>query len=291
VSTLTKVFVVLLVVLSLLLAAGVVTFVHTADATKTAHDTTVADLNNARADNARLSSQVNTMQTTFTVALSEKDSTIAGLRNELGGLQQQVAQRDGQIAELTANLGLATAAQTTANDALKAMQAAYTERSKVYDDLRTNFDKQQKQLVDANIHIDDQANVIDVTRRQNKFYGEQVAQLQTDLSKASALLRQNGIAMGGPAGSALVNPEPNVPVNARVEETRTIGGVRYATINAGSADSIATKMQLKVVDPRSNQFLGYLVVDQVFPHQAMGRLEGPRVGEVQPQVTEVRSSL
>jgi hypothetical protein len=290
VSTLTKVFVVLLVVLSLVLAAGVVTFVNTQDFYKRSYDSTNAKLATADSEARRLGSEISVLRVQTSTALGEKDNMIASQRTEVANLQQQLAQRDGQIAELTANLGLATAAQTTANDALKAMQAAYTERSKVYDDLRGSFDKQQKQLVDSSIRVDDLTNVVDVTRRQNKYYGEQVAQLQTDLSKASALLRQNGLALGGSNGAA-VNPEPSVPVNARVEETRTIGGVRYATINAGSADSIAAKMQLKVVDPRNHQFLGYLVVDQVYPHQAMGRLEGPRVGEVQAQVTEVRSSL
>ncbi len=224
-------------------------------------------------------------------SLNQKDTVIQSLRDQIAAAQQQVAQRDGQIAELTANLGLATTAQTTANDALKAMQVAYAERSKQYDDLRGNSDKQQKQLVESSLRIDEQANTIDVTRQQNKFYGEQVAQLQQDLAKVNSILKQNGISASAQNASATLGGAPTVPVSAKVEETKMIGGVRYATINVGSADSIDRNMQLKVVDPRSHQFLGYIVIDTVYPHQAIGRLEGPRVNDIMPQVSEVRSQL
>lgn len=288
-STLTKVFLVLYVVLSLLLVAGVVTFVNTSSDTKASVDAAKKDLAAAKEDNTRLNTQLNSIQTQTTLALSQKDSVVTDLRNQLSGAQQQIAQRDAANAELTANLGLATTAQSTANDALKAMQAAYAERSKNYDDLRGAFDKQQRQLVDSGLHIDDLTNVVDVTRRQNKYFGEQVAQLQQDLGKANAVLKQNGLTMNTTDNSALAGPA--VPVNAKVEETQVIGGVHYATINAGSTDAIARNMRLSVVDPRSHQFLGYIVVDQVYPHQAIGRLEGPHVNDVQPQVAEVRSQL
>lgn len=288
-STLTKVFLVLYVVLSLLLVAGVVTFVNTSSDTKASVDAAKKDLAAAKEDNSRLSTQLNSIQTQTTLALSQKDSVITDLRNQISSAQQQIAQRDATNAELTANLGLATTAQSTANDALKAMQAAYAERSKNYDDLRAAFDKQQRQLVDSGLRIDDLTNVVDVTRRQNKYFGEQVAQLQQDLGKANAVLKQNGLTMNATDNSALAGPA--VPVNAKVEETQVIGGVHYATINAGSTDAIARNMKLSVVDPRSHQFLGYIVVDQVYPHQAIGRLEGPHVNDVQPQVAEVRSQL
>lgn len=288
-STLTKVFLVLYVVLSLLLVAGVVTFVNTSSATQQSIDSARKERDTLKEDNGRLGAQVASMQAQTTLALSQKDSVITDLRNQLNAAQQQIAQRDSANAELTANLGLATTAQSTANDALKAMQAAYAERSKNYDDLRAAFDKQQRQLVDSGLRIDDLTNVVDVTRRQNKYFGEQVAQLQQDLGKANAVLKQNGLTLNTTDNSALAGP--SVPVNAKVEETQVIGGVHYATINAGSTDAIARNMKLSVVDPRSHQFLGYIVVDQVYPHQAIGRLEGPHVNDVQPQVAEVRSQL
>jgi len=289
VSTLTKVFLVLYVVLSLLLVAGVVTFVNTSSSTQQAVESARKERDTLKEDNGRLGAQVASMQAQTTLALSQKDSVITDLRNQLNAAQQQIAQRDSANAELTANLGLATTAQSTANDALKAMQAAYAERSKNYDDLRAAFDKQQRQLVDSGLRIDDLTNVVDVTRRQNKYFGEQVAQLQQDLGKANAVLKQNGLTLNTTDNSALAGPA--VPVNAKVEETQVIGGVHYATINAGSTDAIARNMKLSVVDPRSHQFLGYIVVDQVYPHQAIGRLEGPHVNDVQPQVAEVRSQL
>jgi len=278
-------------VLSLLLVAGVVTYVNTNDFWKTAADKTSQDLRETKSDNARLNNQVASITTQTSSALEQKNTSIDSLRKDVAQLQQQIAQRDGQIAELTANLSLATSAQTTANDALKAMQAAYAERSKTYDDLRGNYDKQQKQLVETSLRIDELTNMVDVTRQQSKFYGEQVAQLQQDLAKANSILKQNGISANAQNASATIGGAPLVPVTAKVEETKMIGGVKYATINIGSADSIGRNMQLKVVDPRNHQFLGYIVIDTVYPHQAIGRLEGPRVNDVTAQVSEVRSQL
>src|SRR5690242_13861073 len=211
-------------VLSLLLVAGVVTYVNTNDFWKAAADSRSQELAATKSDNARLNNQVASITTQTASALDQKNGVIQSLRDQVAQIQQQIAQRDGQIAELTANLGMATTAQTTANDALKAMQAAYAERSKNYDDLRGNFDKQQKQLVESNLRIDELSNTVDVTRQQSKFYGEQVAQLQQDLAKANSILKQNGISANAQNASAMLGGAPLVPVSAKVEETKMIGG-------------------------------------------------------------------
>jgi hypothetical protein len=120
---------------------------------------------------------------------------------------------------------------------------------------------------------------------------EQIAQLQQDLSKASDVLRRYNLSAVSDASGA-INPDPGINITARVQKTRDIDGVRYATINVGSADSVAKNMQLNVVDPVRNVWLGYIVVDSVDAHEAYGRVTGPpaNVSKVQ-QGAVVRSHL
>jgi len=49
-------------------------------------------------------------------------------------------------------------------------------------------------------------------------------------------------------------------------------------------------MQLKVVDPNSKQWLGYIVLDTVNVHDSYGRLNGPNITQVQ-QGAIVRSQF
>lgn len=290
-SALTKIFVVLLVILSLLLSAATIVFVNTQNsfvATVNKLDTTNKEL---RTDNARLTAALQTQEATQRAALAEKDNQINQAHNDLAAAQQAIAQRDAQIAESTANLASATVTLTTLGDALKAAQVVMSDRDKGYNELRSNFDKQQKQLVDLNLRVDDLTNVADVRGRGLKVANEQIAQLNQDLSKANAIIKQNGLPTVDTVGaSAPINPEPSINVTARIQETRNIGGVRYATINVGSADSVEKNMQLSIIDPAHNKWLGYIVVDQVFPHEAYGRIDGPNANQVQ-QGALVKSRL
>jgi len=290
VSALTKIFVVLLVILSLLLSAATIVFVNT-------QTTTVAALNDAKksatnADNAKRQADTahNAEMAKATEALTAKDTEINQLRNDLNAKDQQIAQRDAQIAEATANLAAATAAQTTLGDAVKTAQAALDSFHKSYDELRGNFDKQQKMLVDLNLRVDDLTNVADVRGRGLKVSQEEVAQLKQDLTKANDLIRKNGLQPVDNSAIGAINPEPSINVTAKVRETRDIGGVRYATIDVGSAEAIQKNMQLSVTDSSGTKWLGYIMVDQVNPHDAVGRIEGPGANQVQPGAV-VRSRL
>ena len=289
-SALTKIFVVLLVILSLLLSAATIVFVNT-------QTTTVAALNDANkkaknADNAKTQADAAhaAEMTKATEALTAKDNEINQLRNDLNAKDQQIAQRDAQLAELTANLAAATAAQTTLGDAVKTAQAALDSRGKAYDELRASFDKLQKNNVDLGLRVDDLTNVADVRGRGLKVSQEEVAQLKQDLTKANDIIRKNGLPTVENAAIGAINPEPSINVTAKVRETRDIGGVRYATIDVGSAEAIQKNMQLSVTDPSGSKWLGYIMVDQVNPHDAVGRIEGPGANQVQAGAL-VRSRL
>jgi hypothetical protein len=68
--------------------------------------------------------------------------------------------------------------------------------------------------------------------------------------------------------------------------------VPYATISVGSQDGVTQDMVFNVIERGGKgRFLGYLRVDRVEPNEAVGRLEGPAVNDIQANESEVRTQL
>lgn len=290
-SALTKIFVVLLVVMSLLLSAGLIVFVnHQENFKQTAKD--AGDKLKVAEQHAVLVDQENQKVKNQLLALAqEKDAQIAAARTETLTAQGAIAQRDTQIAELQQNLAQATAGTASTAEALKVAQAANQQMATNFTELRTAADKDRKQLVEANLRINELTNEVDVVRRHDRFNGEQVAQLSSRNTELENRLRQYNISTtpGAPQPGA-INNTPAININGEITQTRDVNGVQYATISLGSADQVTRGMEFKVIDPRSKTFLGYLTVDSVEPHAAVGHLRGPAVAQVR-QHAEVRTQL
>ena len=292
-SALTKVFVVLLVVLSLLLSAGMIVWVNhsedyqaTIDKLKTDNTTLQHSLTVARGETTTAKAQAQASQ----VDLSNQVKT---LMDAIAAAQAAVTAKDAESAGYKSTIAQLTATAGTSADAVKVSQAAQAEKDKNFDALRTSDDKLQKVSAEQNTRINDLVNKLDVTERERRYATEQVTQLQQQLTQVMNVLHQYHIDPSGKPGpvGGPINPTPQVNINGIVRDTRNIGGVPYATISLGSADAVTKGMQFKVVDPQRNQFLGYLTVDTVEPHEATGRLTGPNVQDVRASVSEVRTQL
>ena len=62
--------------------------------------------------------------------------------------------------------------------------------------------------------------------------------------------------------------------------------------NCLSADQVAPGMEFKVINNKTGDYLGAVVVDSVEPNEATGRLSGPRISEIKPDPNiEVRTQL
>jgi hypothetical protein len=293
VSALTKVFVVLLVVLSLLLSAGMIVWVnHSVDYQ--------AEIDKLKTDKTGLQHALTVAQNEATTAGARAQANQVDLTNQVktandavAAAQAAVTAKDAEIAGYKSTIAQLTATAGTSADAVKVAQAALGDTSKNFDALRTSDDKLQKVSAEQNTRINDLVNKLDVTERERRYATEQVAQLQQQLTQVMNVLHQYHIdpsGKNGPVGGP-INNTPQVNINGVVRDTRSIGGVPYATISLGSADAVTKGMQFKVVDPQRNQFLGYLTVDTVEPHEATGRLTGPNVQDVRASVSEVRTQL
>ncbi|MDB5289014.1 MAG: hypothetical protein JWL69_255 [Phycisphaerales bacterium] len=292
-SALTKVFVVLLVVLSLLLSAGLIVWVnHSVD-----YQASIDKLN---AEKTTLQQSLTVARGETTTARAQSQAIQVDLTNQVktandaaAAAQAGITAKDAEIAGYKSTIAQLTATAGTSADAVKVAQAALGDMGKNFDALRTSDDKLQKVSAEQNTRINDLVNKLDVTERERRYSTEQVTQLQQQLTQVMNVLHQYHIDPSGKPGQVggPINNTPQVNINGVVRDTRSIGGVPYATISLGSADAVTKGMQFKVVDPQRNQFLGYLTVDTVEPHEATGRLTGPNVQDVRASVSEVRTQL
>ena len=292
-SALTKIFIVLHVIVSLLLAAGIIVYVNQRENFKLAAETAKSQLADEKRVSAEWKNRVPLVEAAAAARLVEKDNQIATLNTAVQTAQGSITQRDSQLAELQQNLVQANASGVSANEALKVAQGQLkTQADNLTAVLATN-DKLQKQNVESSNRISELTNALDVTTRHDRYMGEQNTQLAQQIASANELLRKYNISPTGttlPPGGAL-NTTPAVNINGVVRDFKNINGVPYATISLGSAEAVTRGMQFKVVDPTRNQFLGYLTVDTVQVHEATGRLDGPAVNQVRPtSVKCVRSS-
>lgn len=286
-SALTKVFVVLHVVLSMLLTAGLIVFVNRSEDFR-AKDTALQNkLDIAVKDKSLADAELQRARTDLLDKLNAATNELENARHANDDAQATISSLNTKVADLTSQAALSAAAQTTTADALKVAQTQNQTMQGNFAQLRQSQDALQKQYIEASMQITDLQNKLDVTERQRRYLAEQVTQLTSENSRQADLIHKNIPAIENRNG-AILNPSPTIALDGVVRDKTVIAGVPYATISIGSADAVQKNMQFKVID--GDQFLGYLTVDSVEPHEATGRLEGPHVDAVH-QGVEVKTQL
>lgn len=279
-SALTKTFVLLHVVMSMLLAAGLIVFVNRVDDFQKTSKSDKASLQLAEQRATEAQAELATARSVAQSATSAAQVQIQQIQGEINKRDQDMANLRTQLAEAQASLASAQAGQTSSSEALKVAQQNQGALQGQLAQLRTTQDKLMQQFTEANLSINDTSARLAQTERQRRDLQEQVADLTQRLGDAGADKARRSDAGGGagPGGNRLNSA---VNVNGVVREKRVIAGVPYATISIGSADAVSRGMRLRVLGGRNGQeFLGYVDVTNVEPDEAIGRLTGPRIGEV-----------
>ena len=274
-SALTKTFILLHVVMSMLLAAGLVVFVNRLDASATA--TTAANRRIARLeDEARVAqAEVTTISSAHRALQQQAQSQVDAIRAELNKSTQDALALRGQIAELQSNAAQDKAALTAANEALKVAQQNQGTLQGQLADLRTTQDKLTQQFTEANLSINDLTNRLQTTERARRQLAEELTDARNQLQNAP----RGGTAAGNDAVPAAGSIRGHV--EGVIRERQVIAGRPYATISIGSNDAIAKNMRLNVVS-QDGQWLGYVTVTNVDQEEAYGVLSGPRINQIKP---------
>ena len=286
-SPLTKLFVVLLVILSLLTTAATVVFVNqTQNSAKMLADAK-AEAAAARSAASEAEAAAGAQRDQAQEAIRNSQNQIEQFRQSANQLQMRINELAAQNADATTKVTLSSADQARLTEALKSAQETNAHQAEQITQLRTTNDERLKQNVELNTRVTELTDRSQVLERELRFANEQLAEAKTTADRQGAMLRDAGInPKMASAGTGAGAP----PINGVIRARRDIAGIPYAVISVGSNDGVAKGMEFKIVNRATGQFLGVLTVDSVEATEATGRLSGPKLPEVRPGV-EVRTQL
>jgi len=287
-SPLTKIFVSLLIVLSLLETAAFVVYVNKEDVSKTTLTQAQAQLTAKNMEVSSLQQQVSAAQQNATAMTQEANSQANAASAENSRLQSQISQLNVELAKAS---GASASQQLDISRLTESLNASQATSGKLSDEvarLRTNNDTLVRQSSDLNTTVSDLTNKLDVTERERRKLAEQLTQTSADAQRMGAVIK--GAGLTAQQQEMAVNRSGLPAINGVIRDVRSIAGNQYATISVGSADSVTKGMEFKVIDRSTGNFLGTLTVDSVEPNEATGRLFGPNVAAIKPGV-EVRTQL
>ena len=269
-SPLTKLFVVLLVLVSVALSAGTITFVNQLDPLQTELKTTKSRLQAAEALANTSKTDLATAQQNLSAAQLTYNSDLAAARAETQRNAADVTTRDAQIATLNNNLAVLTSANNSQSTALSVSEDSKSKLSEQVSTLRKDVDERLRQNADLSRRVNTLTAENDQLERARRALVEQYTDASGKAERQSRLLKDNGIPEAAieRAGTGAGAPDLNGVVNSR----RNIAGIEYATISIGSRDYVTAGMKFQILDKSSGAFLGELRVTDVDENNATGTI-------------------
>lgn len=275
-STLTKIFVGLLVVASLLLSAATMTFVY------------------ATPDYANrvegLERKIQVADSLVSSARSEANAQTAASQNEVAALRQELASARTRITELqgevansnaeVANAELATsqalAAQTVAMTAVTQTQASNDQLQEDLVATRDDFEKTVQLQTRTAAKLAETQNNLVYANRALRRAEEKNVELLGKIEQANSII----VALGGNPTDLDSNPAAPPAINGVILARDIVEGVPYAMISVGSEDDVKPGMEFIILDGSTSDFLGFINIEQVDDTQAFGRLTGNTVEQI-----------
>jgi len=273
-STLTKVFVVLLAVFSIAFTVMTVSIVaQTADW----RDTAEKYEEHARVADANLRNLIAANAAELATAY---DTARGHLRN-IGELEAKLQDVRNEVGQARAEQARATAEKSSSEAINRGLLAQLDACSSARDGYQAKRDELEKRNIDLerrNIDLNDRVNE---QTAQIAVMLEQKRQLEQQLniakSENAALAREarrlaSGLAFEEPPGSAMTgvtaaSPVASTAIRGRVVE---VSG-EVVTISVGAADGVQKDMVFVI--HRDDQYVGDLKITLVDPNQSAGRLE------------------
>lgn len=271
-SVLTKVFVVLVTVLSILLVALFVPFVAKTENYKEQVRLAKTEAEGARQTAAQRQTEINTMQNKQTEAYVQLQSAKALVDQQVLALNDRLAQSEKEGLEAKADLVKREADLTQLSAATKLSTQLQEAMEAELRDRRTAMVSQQTRMIELQDRIEEITSQLQAAERQRKRDAERLVDLETQLAETTKRLAQGG----GPVAANVTAPttpatfESSVPINGSVTKVEKVEGDSFAQINVGSAGGVEENMRFLV--HRGDVYLGTLVITAVDTNAASGRM-------------------
>ena len=272
-STLTKVFTVLLVVLSIVFAVMTISVVAQTNNWK---DTATKYEMNARIADTNLR---NMIAAGAAVEATSRDAVRSHLAR-IGEMETQMQTNNAELAKLRTDVARVDAEKSSAEAMSRGLLAQVesarsgeTEIRKQLADIERRNIELERRNIDLNDRVNEQTAQIYVLDEQKRQFEQQLNILRGEAEKLSSQSRR---AMGGtgtenPAGAAMSNvttltPAASAAIRGSVVEVKD----NLVTISNGSADGV--KKDMVFVVSRNDQYVGDLKISHTEPNRAAGRM-------------------
>ena len=265
-SPLTKAFVVLVTLLSILLVTLVVPFVAGVDGVR-------AQLDTERAKNAAVQLTQQNLFARLTAAEAAQSATQASLNETISDLESRVAELSGERNDLRSSLAAAQTGQQQSQATLAALTQNDQTKTQLLDTYATKLEEVQQELVEQsrrNAELIDRTNELTNERTQLTRSVERLRERATELAEqnaaAGAALAAAGITVPEASASGGIAVAP-VPGGERIFGAVTsvenaTGGRVLVQVNVGASDGVRNGQRF-VAFRGQDQLVGTLEVRSV----------------------------
>jgi hypothetical protein len=272
VSFLTRLFVILLVVVSMLNAAATVVFVNKEGATAEANDALTAKNNSLARERDDAVNELGTARAKLEEQqeLSASEATTAQTR--LDSMSADLASKDADNKQLLRN----NQAQEANLQGLDAQLAIALETNKqdmqTLNDLRDTNAKLLDSQAETDAALARQRELADTNSRQVEYLSEQLKKSEDKNKAYAAVIEEHHLSVPTEGVTPLTFSGPTV--SGIVQDKQAINGVTYVTISVGKSDNVQPGMEFRIVDSSAQppQFLGIVTVTEVQSDTSIGRL-------------------
>lgn len=271
-SMLTKAFVVLVAILSVLLTALVVSFVARTDDLQgqlrasraqvaVAEDAAVAKENELASAREKASERIKLLQSQVTGLTAQ----VNDLKKNLDRAEAQALSEQATLAELRASVARLTATGSTNAELLKQVNEELRNR-------REEAVTSQTKLIERADRIAELEGQLDSLTRQVRSYKEQMQAANEDRQRMETMIAQLPEEVRAQiSGAAESAPHaPAVPIAGTVQKVEKIGDATLVQVNVGSRDGVTPNTEFLV--HRGESYVGTLLIEQVDTDASVGRM-------------------
>lgn len=291
-STLTKVFTVLLVVLSIVFSVMTISVVAQ---TNNWRDTALKYETNARIADTNLRNEI---AASAAMEATCRDAVRTHLARN-GELESQMQTNNTELAKLRTDIARVEAEKSSAEamnrGLLAQLESARSGESAIRKQLadieRRNIELERRNI-DLNDRVNEQTAQIAVLDEQKRQYEQQLNVIRGEAEKLSNQGRRSMTNLGteNPAGAALPGVTALTPAGSSTIRGKVVDvSGNTVTISNGSADGVSRDMEFVI--SRNDQYVGDLKISHTEPNRAAGKLvrsrTSPMVGD---QVMDARTS-
>lgn len=277
-STLTKVFIVLLVFSGIISTTASVSMLAQTRNWKRQYDDIQSQNQAADAENRILTAAMAAQRATDLALINAKEA-------EIGRLKVQLDTANKETEDLRLNLKQAVndrmASEAINRGLLGELQASRTSLNALQtqrDDLAKQDLELQRRNTDLNQRINEETARIAVLVQQGRQYEQQINILKRENERLAATAQASPLSsqLENPAGLALPNIKAVTPVAATALRGKVLeveGNI--ITISLGSGDGVKKEMQFVIM--REGEYVADLLIQAVEPNRAAGKLSQPQM--------------